>query len=1343
MRWREDLANRYLENGFCQIYFLRDVYIIEMSFTHTTVGSLQTITLTGDLSDALGDVLTMIGFDAAQHNLKILGGGHTWHNFVWDTSLEPSSMHIENITFLSTLDAYCLRTNNIKLTMKDVVIDGYSGGEGRWLEKVGGALRLQNGDYTGLGHSAANPTLKNVRVRNCLRGIRPQDCKGLYALDCHIEKGQGASYAISDNGFYFAPGSAGGCQDCTFDSCTAELVGQAAFQSIGGMRNKYLNCSMDGSLGAAASIYGPLGDITFEKCTFVNANYKQSPEVTPFQGGVDNFNDAAIGLSGYDQASDAKVIVKECTFVNGEGRVSHHSNAHGKLIFLDNTIDLAGFPDGMGSVPTDLVLTGANPAQSPRLTPYVDPGATSSSLTVSVEGSVDHTTIGSYTLIYSVSSADAGVDILQKSRTVEIIHIVQRDDSVTLFASDGFSIILKSLSKDLAKIRYSQVGVLDGFTQVPASGVSHSLKSLANKEYFINIEFADGDTETRKLWPTIVPSAPTFKIDYIAPNEGEPFDGADQIHSSPIVGGDEKLIIRKDSIESALRLGDRPADDSSVAVMAVTSYDVFLSDGSSLLVKSITAAELAAGDIEIPAPNYVEYEGTVLAYSALGQSLASESFIAKATNYMNKADPVVAISQTAANWSSGIPVHENNDRKYTFAIRIPYPADILSHLTDDSMIQGVLTDEIGNSQDYLGKYLLVRVYDAYDENPNPKYCYYYDHEKETYRYDYEVLVRMADYLAMPDGFEVRVAGLQLGEVCSFTVSWANKFGEGPKSDASAKFLNMDPSAWVPKTLTATNLYADRVNYPVLMESDKTRYQSGTSILYSSIFKTTMHLQRPEGFTMMSKGLDESLVLDKASGVPIFWPDRNADWHKNTFWYYETYFNSSRNNGYFAGSEGNMAALATIVSEASVVDGEFTPGVAKIRVSAKEQIPDETSDIKWIFPDDERVLTDRFVDVLGVPSAQEDVEWTLTTSNSYTSTERPAEVIQEFSENGGELVVKMLGHQQTAYGLSASAKVTIAGQEFEVENIYEDQQFTLTGLTNGQQYDDLTIRVTRDYTLSLGEDSATDLIDITGLTQESSVVRNRYGIVNGVDRTYYIPKSAEAIAADNHSDTYTSPSPFTRPSDMLYALFSNPGDNQATLTFKAGVSTGGRPLKEVVVYTYKKHDSDPTAEPEFLSVSLFMSNTYDLTSFVTHLMEFSSKNGSNIYVEVFSSNNSNPDSNSLPILSNIIVPYGNPSLSVTVAGKVVTATIQLNGRQTESMYAFAIDRNPGPGENFLLQSNPDLPAIGVLGERLGQVNKATIVRHFDFSTFSHDVSKYFVLPTFEAGSVEPATNLQQL
>ncbi len=1340
MRWREDLANRYLEHRFRQIYFLRDVYIIKMSsYTHTTVGSLKTITLTGDLSDALGDVLTAIGFDAAQHNLHILGGGHTWHNFVWDKSLEPSSMHIENITFLSTLDAYCLRTNNIKLTMKDVVIDGYSGGEGRWLEKAGGALRLQNGDYTGLGHSADTPTLKNVRVRNCCRGIRPQDCKGLYALDCHIEKGDGASYSISDNGFYFAPNAAGGCQDCTFDSCTAELVGQAAFQSIGGMRNKYLNCSMDGSLGAAASIYGPLGDITFEKCTFVNANKKVDPEKTPFLGNTDNFNDAAVGLSGYDQASDAKVIVKECTFVNGDGRVSHHSNAHGKLIFLDNTIDLAGFPDGMGSVPTDLVLTGANPAQSPRLTAFVDPGATSS-LNVSVEGSVDHTIIGSYTLTYAVSSANAGVDILQKTRTVKIIHIVQRDDSVALLAADGFSIELKSLSKNLAKIRYSQVGVLDGFTQEIASGFTHSLKSLANKEYFINVEFTDATSETQKLWPTIVPSAPTFKIDYVAPNEGAPFDGADQIHSSPIVGGDEKLIIRKDSIESALRLGDRPADDSSVAVMAVTSFDVFLSDGSSLLVKSITAAELAAGDIEITAPNYVEYEGTVLAYSALGQSLASESFIAKATNYMNKADPVVAISQTAATWSSGITVAGGIDRKTTLAIRIPYPADILSHLTDDSMIQGENTDEYNHY--YYGKYLLVRVYDANDQE---KYCFYYDHEKSTTRYSKGIFVRLADYHAMPDGVEVRVAGLQLGEVCQFKVSWANKFGEGPKSDASAKFLNMDPSAWVPKTLTAMDLYADNANYPVLIETDKPRHAAADSILDSSIFRTSIDLRRPEGFTMMSKGLDTSLVLDAVSGVPIYWPDGNSKQWEKTFWYYETYYRSSKNNGYFPNSdvEEYMTAAATIVSEASVVDGVYTPGVAKIRVSAKEQIPVETSDIKWIFPDDERVLTDRFVDLLGVPSAQEDVEWTKNTSNNYVTTERPAEVIQEFSENGGELIVSMLGHKQTAYGLSASATVSIAGQEFQVDNIYEDQQFTLVGLDNGVQYDDLTIRVTRDYTLSLGEGSATDLIDLTGIDQKSDVVRNRYfGMIDDIDKTTYIKKSAAAIAADHHSDVYTSPSPFTSPSPLASLVLSDPGDKIAKLNLTMGVSDGGRPVTRVyLVWKYKD-------ENEIGDVTFF--NAYQYTGdFESQKIvgPFANINGSNLFASGRVDNNGSLSESvggaSEFIDSNVVVPYGDPSLSVSVAGKIVTATIELNGRQTESMYAFAIDRNPGPGENFLLQSNPDLPAIGVLGERLGQVNKATIVRHFDFSTFSHAISKYFVLPTFEAGTVAPATNLQQL
>jgi hypothetical protein len=323
-----------------------------MSYNHTTVGELKTITLTGNFSGSVANVLTAIGFDAAQHNLKILGEGFTWTNFQWSSGTRPQTLHIENITFFTnSVDGYCIYSRDTQLTMKDVTIDGYSGGEQRWLEKAGGALRLRSATYT--GHDAATPTINNVTVKNCCRGLRIQDTTGAYIINCNIVKATGANYSVSDNAIYFAAGSYKsdtGCQDCVFDNCTVEDAGQCAFHNIGGNNNTFKNCTMNGSNGAAMSCYNSNGTITLDNCSFTNANKKLSPEKTPWDGNTDNHNDAAVGLAVEASDTNAKLIMKNCTFTSGDGRVFSNNNV-GKIYSENNTIDLTNsFQDGFGNI---------------------------------------------------------------------------------------------------------------------------------------------------------------------------------------------------------------------------------------------------------------------------------------------------------------------------------------------------------------------------------------------------------------------------------------------------------------------------------------------------------------------------------------------------------------------------------------------------------------------------------------------------------------------------------------------------------------------------------------------------------------------------------------------------------------------------------------------------------------------------------------------------------------------------------------------------------------------------------------------------------------------------------
>jgi len=344
-------------------------------------GSYKVITVDGNYTGTLQAALAnMTGgaFDPTSNSLKIIGNtGAVWNDFQFYYGTgegKPANLHLENITFLTTtVDGYCVYSRDTQTTMTNVLIDGYSGGQGRWLEKAGGAMRIRAATY--VGHSVSSPTLNNVTVQNCCRGFRIQDTIGAYVNNCHCVKAAGATYSVSDNSFYLAAGSytsASGCNGCTFYNCDATDVGQTGFQNIGGItgsNNSFINCSIDGSIGAGFSCYNTKGTVNVTGCTFTNANTHAVGETSGWGGGVDNYGGAACGMSVSAGDTSAIVNVSGCSFVSGGGIV-YYNNGPGALNRTGgtaNTVTISGFIGGWG------ILTGNGLSAScfPEGTPVV------------------------------------------------------------------------------------------------------------------------------------------------------------------------------------------------------------------------------------------------------------------------------------------------------------------------------------------------------------------------------------------------------------------------------------------------------------------------------------------------------------------------------------------------------------------------------------------------------------------------------------------------------------------------------------------------------------------------------------------------------------------------------------------------------------------------------------------------------------------------------------------------------------------------------------------------------------------------------------------------------------
>jgi hypothetical protein len=325
----------------------------EPSITYTEDNSLGghtgVITVIGTHEVSLTDILTLNGWTDAL-NLKIIGGsgsGHIWKDFIFDYDVlvlgYPNKLHIENISLVTTtIDDYAVYSRDTLTTMKNVIISGYSASG-----TAGGAMRIRSADYSSLNHSASSPTLYNVTVTNCCRGIRIQDSIEAYVKDCNVIN-------VTDNAIYFAGGSytsADGCTNCTADNCNVIEAGNVAFMNIGGSNNKFINSSMNGSRGAAVGVYNTNGTIEVDNCIFTHAN--RGLPLTPWGGATDGFGGAACGLAVNVLDISGILNVHDSTFNSGAGSV-YWKTLPGTMTVLANDVTELNFPDG-------LVGTGSSP----------------------------------------------------------------------------------------------------------------------------------------------------------------------------------------------------------------------------------------------------------------------------------------------------------------------------------------------------------------------------------------------------------------------------------------------------------------------------------------------------------------------------------------------------------------------------------------------------------------------------------------------------------------------------------------------------------------------------------------------------------------------------------------------------------------------------------------------------------------------------------------------------------------------------------------------------------------------------------------------------------------------
>ena len=394
---------------------IRTVIVYQPKFTYEVDGSLGIIKLYENIgtisNENLDTILTSNGWNQSL-DLKIIGINNNivWTDFQFSYSTHgmPNKLHIENISLESSIDDYAIYSIDTLTTMKDVDISGYS--RANITDTVGGALRIRSADYSSENHDINNPTLSNVNITNCCRGIRIQDSNAAYIVNCSVND-------VTDNALYFAAydklnsdtSIRKGCTNCVFYNCTTSTVGQVAFMNIGGANNKFINCDMSGSRGAAVGIYNTNGYIEISNCTFTNANTIET--TTPWGGNTDDFNGAAVGFSVLSSDVSGYLFVHDCSFNSGDGSVFYKAQQEGTFEVFNNTINLSDFSDNIlsnGSFPIIGInnnKTTQNIIINPSLIDYEIPSYYQSQS----GGSIVYTQPNSYYKAYCVPTSFANV----------------------------------------------------------------------------------------------------------------------------------------------------------------------------------------------------------------------------------------------------------------------------------------------------------------------------------------------------------------------------------------------------------------------------------------------------------------------------------------------------------------------------------------------------------------------------------------------------------------------------------------------------------------------------------------------------------------------------------------------------------------------------------------------------------------------------------------------------------------------------------------------------------------------------------------------------------------------
>ncbi len=844
---------------------------------------------------------------------------------------------------------------------------------------------------------------------------------------------------------------------------------------------------------------------------------------------------------------------------------------------------------------------------------------------------------------------------------------LSRDNSASISHADGYVIALSS-TKVMSEILYSQVNVLDGLKRVSASGNTHVLKNLSNSEYLITVKFDDGSAdESIKLWPVAVPAAVSFLTDYRAgqsPSEATPYDGADNIASSPFVGGDRKLILRQGSFLSASVAGARPNADASVALLAVTGYDVILSDGQSIVVHSIAAADLAAADQEIAVDNYVQFEGTVLAKSAVGVSAPSVAFQAKATNMLNKSGKIQVLADQTGAGSTHL------------RIKVPYPSDIAEQFDSDSTLDGTGEDSF-NSVYWGGKYVKVTILNGNSLAMATKYEGYMNSypDKKTLSGS-AAFITKETYEEDTSGFTMFVR-MAVGEIQQLKAVWTNRLGDSEPSELTDKYLKMDRSQWVPTEYEVVSSFIseDASNYRQLSGYDVKR-KTGRPLIQST-------------------GAITSLWVDQASGIPVKNPSDEDD---------------------TSGTYHMKYMINNVLVDKAHTTEQFFIGLgedfkASLQLIEKN-INEDAQQIRWKYENSvlTEVLSDRSIAISGLPSPQPGLS---------------GRVVKEFSESGTELKFKLAPENATGtYNLPSSADIEINGQTFSgIDVTAESGELELTGLIAGESYSGLFVYSTRAYSLSIEGDGLEFGLGVQSGTNDKQLAVNS------------LSKGAEAIAEDYHQ--YAAPSPFRNPDPLQSLVLSYPGDNSFDLTHAFG-SDGGRPITRTRLII-KRINETVEGDEQQLGINQVLGSVGKTGRF-----SYTGTNGSNVRVSGRADNNGNLSDSvggaSDYIDSNVIVPFANPTYALSKSGKQLTATIQLNGRAMTSHMAFAVDSHPSSGDGAFLLEEADVPKpAGVLGERLGSLNKQTLTKIWEFSSFSGDINKYYAKAEFEAGSAPAVHN----